>query len=76
MFYGKNYTVDSFQSEAASLTVKLLEKEDELKFLRTEMESMRAARRSIIEVKQLQQQKCKHKLSVSKEKILQCEEAL
>jgi len=74
--YGKDYTMDSLQSEVANLKIKLQEKEDEMKALREEMgvisKDYRKAMETITQM-QLQQTRYATKLS---ENNLACENAL
>ena len=64
--------MDSLQSEVAGLTIKLQEKEDEIKALREEMAKTTEKPWKM----QLQQKKYATKLSVINENILACENAL
>ena len=71
--YGKDYTMNSLQTEVKSLTIQLQEKEEELKALREEMGVINKEYKSVTEIITQQQKKYATKLSVSKENDLACE---
>jgi len=77
--YGKDYRIDSLQSEIASLKIEFQEKEDEMKAVREEMKIIIENYRNVMETitqMQLQQRKYATKLSVRNENNLACESAL
>ena len=73
--YGKDYTMNSLQTEVKSLTIQLQEKEEELKALREEMGVINKEYKSVTEIITQQQKKYATKFSVSKENDLACENA-